>query len=146
MLICLEHCMLMFFVVPLVYDGTNFIFPIAYGCIMLVVFIVIYVSHAEVLLRWGVPQVKGEGWWREKGRCGAGYNMEPIDWWLIILVAEAGGLKTVCFVFSIPLWPCFILLGSFKGWRNYWKLSIMLLIIKVHLFFFSLHELKRLRL
>jgi hypothetical protein len=72
--------MLVFRVVPLICDGTNFIFPIADGSIMLVGFIVIYVSHAEVLLRWGVQQIKGEGWWREKGRCGAGYNMEPIDY------------------------------------------------------------------
>lgn len=42
--------MLVFFVVPLVYDGTDFVFPIAHGCIMSG-FIVIYVSHAEVLLR-----------------------------------------------------------------------------------------------
>jgi len=32
-------------------DGTNFIFPIAHGSAMLVSFIVICVSHAEVLLR-----------------------------------------------------------------------------------------------
>lgn len=50
-LTCLEHCMLVFRVVPLICNGTNFIFPIADGSIMLVGFIVIYVSHAEVLLR-----------------------------------------------------------------------------------------------
>jgi len=43
--------MLEYHVAPLICDGTNFIFPIAHESVMLVSFIVICVSHAEVLLR-----------------------------------------------------------------------------------------------
>jgi hypothetical protein len=43
--------MLEFHAAPLICDGTNFIFPIAHGSFMLVSFIVICVSHAEVLLK-----------------------------------------------------------------------------------------------
>jgi len=121
--------MLVFCIVPLISDGTNFIFPIADGSVTLISFIVICVSHAEALLRWGV-QVKGEVWWK-KGRHGAEYNTEPNDWCLIILVVKAGVLKTVPFVSGIPLQPCLILFSSFKEWFNCWRPSTVLSIINV---------------